>query len=118
MTTTVIYGIKNCDTVKKARAWLTQRGIDYRFVDVREDGISQAQVAQWIERLGAETLINKRSTTWKQLDAEQQSAINSPANAAKLILAQPTLIKRPLLETGEHVGTGFKAADYIHIFSS
>ncbi len=118
MTTAVIYGIKNCDTVKKARAWLESEGVEYRFVDVREEGITGRQVAQWIDQLGTEQLINKRSTTWKQLSTAEQASIASASAATELILAHPTLIKRPLLDTGSHLGTGFKPADYARLFSS
>lgn len=117
MTTAVIYGIKNCDTVKKARAWLESEGIDYRFVDMREEGITREQVAQWIERLGTEQLINKRSTTWKQLGAAEQASISSAGAAIDLVVAHPTLIKRPLLETGSHLGTGFKPVDYARVLT-
>src|SRR5690606_23604883 len=92
MTTAVIYGIKNCDTVKKARAWLESEGIDYRFVDMREEGITREQVAQWIERLGTEQLIKRRSTTWKQLGAVEQASISSAGAAIDLVVAHPTLI--------------------------
>lgn len=117
MTTPVLYGIKNCDTVKKARNWLDQAGISYRFVDFRSDGISEAQINHWIESIGLEQLLNKRSTTWKNLNASEQAAVQSAATAAKVILLQPTLIKRPLLEAGGTTTTGFKPADYAQLFN-
>ncbi|HEY7886571.1 MAG TPA: ArsC family reductase [Cellvibrionaceae bacterium] len=117
MTTPLLYGIKNCDTVKKARAWLNERSVSYHFVDFRSDGINVAQVSQWIDTIGLEQLLNKRSTTWKNLsEAERQQAL-SPKQAGALIVANPTLIKRPLLETGKHTTTGFKPADYAALFT-
>ena len=107
-----LYGIKNCDTVKKARKWLEQKRIDYQFHDFREDGISAKQVKQWIAELGWEGLINKRSTSWKTL-GESQKVILDDHNAVELILATPTLIKRPLLDTGTAIYLGFDAADFL-----
>ncbi|MYM63200.1 ArsC family reductase [Pseudomaricurvus sp. HS19] len=112
---TTLYGISNCDTVKKARQWLEQNGIDYRFHDFRKDGLDQARVQGWVEQLGWETLVNKRSTTWKELDDASKAGLNADT-AAALVTANPTLIKRPLLEHDNHTGVGFKAADYDAIF--
>jgi arsenate reductase len=113
---TVLYGIKNCDTVKKARQWLDNHQVDYSFHDFRSDGLDSAQVAQWIKVLGAEKLINKRSTTWKQLsDDEKQAALAD--GTVELILAHPTLVKRPLLETGDTLHCGFKEAEYAAFFA-
>lgn len=112
MTSTIkLYGIKNCDTVKKARDWLTQQGIDYQFNDFRADGISPELVESWIHQLGLDLLVNKRSTTWKELD-EQIKASFGEATAINVIMAHPTLIKRPVLDTGSRLLVGFKAADY------
>mgnify|MGYP001825318208 FL=1 len=112
-----LYGIKNCDTVKKARKWLEGRGIDYTFHDVREDGLDREQVQKWLEELGWETLVNRRSTSWKALD-EQVRANMDDAGALEAILEQPTLIKRPLLDTGGKRHTGFSAASYQQLFSA
>lgn len=105
-----LYGIKNCDSVKKARRWLDEHTIEYRFHDFRTDGLKRAQVEAWLNELGL-ALINKRSTSWKALDSDTQTHLTE-ANAAELILNQPTLIKRPLLDTGETRHLGFKAAEY------
>jgi Spx/MgsR family transcriptional regulator len=110
------YGIKNCDTVKKARKWLEEQGIEYAFHDLREDGLTPQQVAQWLDELGWETLVNKRSTTWKALDENQRNTMDD-RTAAAVILAHPTLIKRPLLDTGHQCHTGFSAANYMKIFN-
>lgn len=112
---TTLYGIKNCDSVKKARRWLETQAVDYRFHDFRQDGISRQQVEQWIATLGWETVVNKRSTTWKQLDDSTRQSMTA-ATALLAILDNPTLIKRPLLETGDQLITGFKDAQYAAIF--
>jgi Spx/MgsR family transcriptional regulator len=110
-----LYGIKNCDTVKKARQWLEQRAIEYRFHDFRSDGLSREQVQGWLRELGVDTLINKRGTTWKQLDAGARSDL-SERSATDLLLAHPTLIKRPLLDLGHQRTVGFSAERYAELF--
>jgi arsenate reductase (glutaredoxin) len=112
---TTLYGIKNCDTVKKARDWLAANNIDYKFHDFRADGLSETQVTQWITELGLDTLVNKRSTTWKELDEATKS--NFDAQAVQVITANPTLIKRPLLDTGKRKQVGFKEIEYTKIFN-
>ncbi|MEX1033262.1 MAG: ArsC family reductase [Cellvibrionaceae bacterium] len=112
---TVLYGIRNCDTVKKARRWLDARKIDYRFHDFRADGLTEAQVRIWLADLGSDRLINKRSTSWKNLGAHQQAALNAQS-AVQLILDNPTLIKRPLVETGKRRLVGFDTDTYSDLF--
>ena len=111
-----LYGIKNCDTVKKARRWLDDHSIEYQFHDFRVDGLSAQAVAEWLDELGWETLVNKRSTSWKQLDPDTKDAM-STMTAKAVILAQPTLIKRPLLDTGHSISTGFSEASFDKIFT-
>ncbi len=106
-----LFGIKNCDTVRKARRWLDGQSVDYVFHDFREDGVDPKQLQQWLDELGWETLINKRSTTWKALDEASKTAVNQDT-AAALILDAPTLIKRPLLDTGKQRHLGFSAEAY------
>ena len=113
---TTLFGIKNCDTVKKARKWLESQGVDYQFHDFRVDGLNQAQVERWVAELGWETLVNKRSTTWKQLDAAARESLNDQSVVA-VILENPTLIKRPLLDTGDTRRVGFKETDYQQLFA-
>ena len=111
---TTLYGIKNCDTVKKARKWMEANGHEYAFHDFRADGINADQITTWIEAVGPELLVNRRSTTWKQLTDEQKSYVldnNQPA-IIELLIEQPTLIKRPVLEYKNNVKVGFKADDY------
>jgi len=113
--TVTLYGIPNCDTVKKSRVWLENANIDTRFHDFRKDGLEASQVQTWIDALGWETLLNKRSTSWKALDENQR--LNMDAKSAlAAIIESPTLIKRPLLDTGSSLHVGFKAAAYEEIF--
>ena len=113
---TKLYGIKNCDTVKKARTWLEQQGVNYEFHDFRVDGLTAAQVQGWIAELGLDTLVNKRSTTWKELSDSQKDSFNSET-AVQIIVDNPTLIKRPLLDTGALRQVGFNDADYQKLFN-
>ncbi len=108
---TVIYGIKNCDTIKKALRWLGENKIDYKFHDYRRDGIDQALLESFQDQIGWEALLNKRSTTWRKLDDDTKNAI-SRASALALMLEQPALIKRPVLVSGDSIRVGFKAEEY------
>lgn len=111
-----LYGIKNCDTVKKARKWLEAHGIEYRFHDLREDGLAEEQVRSWLRELGWEELVNKRSTSWKKLDPDLRERMDDNS-ALAAILEQPTLVKRPLLDIGHERHCGFSAARYQTIFN-
>ena len=111
-----LYGIKNCDTVKKARRWLDQHGVDYRFHDFREDGLEAGAVADWLDELGWEQLVNRRSTSWKALDIELRDNMDND-RALAAILETPTLVKRPLLDTGHERFTGFSDDSYRRIFN-
>ena len=104
-----IYGIKNCDTCRKALKWLDAQGIGYSWVDVREDGLSRERVQQWLTVVGAEMLVNRRSTTWRQLEPEQRPALDS-GEWVEILLEQPTLIKRPVFEADDQVRVGFTDA--------
>ncbi len=110
-----LYGIKNCDTVKQARRWLELHNIDYRFHDFRVDGLTETQVQAWLDELGWETLVNRRSTGWKQLDAQLRENM-AQDSALQAVMAQPTLIKRPLLDTGTSCHVGFAAQNYRKLF--
>jgi len=113
---TTLYGIKNCDTVRKARAWLEQHNIDFEFHDLREQPLDAARIQGWITELGWETVVNRRSTTWKQLDPQLRENMNEQS-ALDAIIAQPTLIKRPVLDTGSNRYVGFTADVYQTIFN-
>jgi len=109
---TVLYGIRNCDTVKKARRWLDEHGVAYRFHDFRADGLDEKRLARWAKQLGWETLLNRRGTTWRQLPAAQRDKVTDAAGAVAAMLAHAALIKRPVLESGGALRVGFSADDY------
>ena len=90
-----LYGIPNCDTCRKARSFLEQEGVDYRFHDLREDGLDRAMVERWVAAAGLDALLNRRSTTWRQLPAGDRDQLTESA-AIELMLAHPTLVKRPV----------------------
>jgi arsenate reductase len=113
---TTLYGIKNCDSVKKARKWLDANGIDYRFHDFRAEGLQQERLQQWNSAVGWETLLNRRGTSWRQLPQQVKDTIDE-ASALALMLENPTLIKRPVLERKNgKVHVGFKAEEYASLF--
>ena len=107
----ILYGIKNCDTVKKARAWLDAQSIDYRFHDFRIDGLDQDLLEQWEAALGWEALLNTRGTSWRKLDESQREGVDR-AKALALMLAQPSLIKRPVVVSGTKTLIGLNAETY------
>jgi arsenate reductase (glutaredoxin) len=94
-----IYGIKNCDTMKKARAWLDKRGADYAFHDYKTAGIERAQLEQWAKQVGWEALLNRAGTTFRKLPDKDKNGIDAK-KAIALMLAQPSMIKRPVLDLG------------------
>jgi len=102
-----MYGIKNCDTVKKARVWLEGRGIDYNFHDYRVDGLDAPTLARWRDALGWEKLLNKSSTTFRDLPAGDKEWLDAD-KATALMLAHPTMIKRPVLDSAGRFMVGFK----------
>ena len=108
---TTIYGIKNCDTMKKARAWLDARGVAYDFHDYKTAGIAREKLKGWSDKLGWETLLNRAGTTFKKLPDADKAAIGEK-KALALMLAQPSMIKRPVLELGGKLVVGFKPEIY------
>ncbi|KEI70987.1 ArsC family reductase [Endozoicomonas elysicola] len=111
MVTLTLYGIPNCDTIKKARRWLESNGIEYRFYDYRKDGLEKSMLEAWTKELGWEALLNRRGTTWRKLPEEEKPAINAE-RAISLMLEQPAMIKRPLLDTGNQKLLGFSEQEY------
>ncbi|MDT0617318.1 arsenate reductase [Salinisphaera sp. P385] len=107
----ILYGLKNCDTTRKAGQWLATAGIDHAFVDLRDEGIAAERLGRWLEALGWEALLNKRSTTWRELPDADKQAIDA-TRAHELLARHPTLIKRPVLEHGSDLLVGFSAARY------
>lgn len=109
--TVTIYGITTCDTVRKARAWLDGKGVAYRFHDFRKDGLDAKTLGQWLDALGWEAVLNKAGTSFRALPEADKTGLDR-AKAAALILANPTLVKRPVLESGAEVLVGFKPEIY------
>jgi arsenate reductase len=110
-----IYGIKNCDTMKKARAWLDAKGVAYAFHDYKAEGIDKASLERWAKEVGWEILLNRAGTTFRKLpDAQRENVTEKKAIA--LMLEQPSMIKRPVLDVGETLVVGFKPEVYAKAF--
>ena len=105
-----LYGIPNCDTVKKARAWLSAHGVPYAFHDFKKQGLAPETLACWSDALGWDKLLNRKGTTWRKLDATAQAGVVDAASAQALMLAQTSLIKRPVVDWGAGIMAGFDAA--------
>ena len=93
-----VYGIPNCDSVKKARTWFSEQGLDYSFHDFKKQGVPDTQLQQWLQACGWEVVLNRKGTTWRQLDAATQAGVTDAASARALMLAQASVIKRPVIE--------------------
>ncbi|GLK86451.1 ArsC family reductase [Ancylobacter defluvii] len=111
-----IYGIKNCDTMKKARAWLDQHGVAYGFHDYKAAGIDRERLGGWVKQLGWEVLLNRAGTTFRALPEAEKQNLDAP-KAMALMLAQPSMIKRPVLEADDKLIVGFKPEIYAAEFS-
>lgn len=109
--TMILYGIPNCDTVKKARRWLDGQGVSYRFHDVRKDGLDAARLQGWIDALGWERLLNRAGTTFRKLPDAQKEGLDA-ASARALMLEQPAMIRRPVVEAAGTVSAGFSADEW------
>ena len=107
-----VYGITNCETVKKARAWLDGKRIAYEFVDFKKTPPGREQVARWCSALGADAVVNRRGTTWRKLDAATQSRADNQVGAVAVLVEHPSAIKRPVIESGADLLIGFDAAAY------
>ena len=108
----IVYGIKNCDTMKKARVWLDEHSVDYAFHDYKAAGIDRRRLERWAKKVGWETLLNRAGTTFKKLPDREKDSI-TPAKAITLMLKQPSMIKRPVLEAGGgKLLVGFKPDQY------
>jgi arsenate reductase len=111
----VIHGIKACDTMKKARAWLDAHGVAYRFHDYKAEGAPAEALRAWIDRLGWEAVLNRAGTTFRKLPEAERQGIDT-ARALRLMLAQPSMIRRPVLVVGERLIVGFKPEQYAAAF--
>lgn len=114
---TTIYGIKNCDTMKKARTWLEEHDVNHEFHDYKAKGLDAAILGSWIGKVGWEVLLNKAGTTFKKLDDAQKENLDA-AKAKALMLAQPSMIKRPVLDVDGKLTVGFKPETYQQIFKA
>lgn len=112
-----LYGIPNCDTVKKARTWLDRNGIAYTFHDFKKAGLSADTVKSWLTHVDWETLVNKKGTTWRGLPDERKVAVNDTDSAIALMLESPSVIKRPVLAHADTTHVGFSDALYQQIFT-
>lgn len=109
-----LYGIANCDTVKKAKAWLQQQGVEYIFHDYRKQGLDADQLSAWVDELGWEALLNRRGSTWRKLDQAARDSIDRDS-AIQIMLENPAIIKRPLLDHDGEKILGFDTDDYQEI---
>jgi len=114
---TTLYGIKNCDTVRKARRWLDENGVEYQFHDFRADGLTKKQASDWLKEIDWTVLINRRGTTWRKLPEATRTAIDA-ASALELMLENPVIIKRPVLDTGSSRHVGFSVDNYSQLFGN
>jgi Spx/MgsR family transcriptional regulator len=112
---TTMFGIPNCDTIKKAKKWLEANELDYQFHNYRKDGISEQMVRQFCEQLGWEQVVNKRGTTYRQLTQEQKDSLNQET-AISLLVEHSAMIKRPILDVDGTLHIGFKAEQYQQVF--
>ena len=109
----IVYGIPNCDTVKKARTWLTDQGLQATFHDFKKQGVPAAELDTWLAQLNWETLLNRQGTTWRKLDPHLQAGVTDSASAKAVMLAQPSCIKRPVIVwPSGHITVGFKPAQW------
>lgn len=108
-----VYGIPNCDTVKKARAWLTAQGLDYEFHDFKKQGVPADKLPSWMQAVGWEKLTNRQGTTWRKLDPTLQSSVVDAASAARVLQEHPSAIKRPVVEWADgDITVGFNAENW------
>jgi arsenate reductase (glutaredoxin) len=113
--TPIIYGIKACDTMKKARTWLDEHGVEYRFHDYKTESIDRAHLDRWCKALGWEKVLNRAGTTFRKLSDADKADLNE-GKAIRLMLAQPSMIKRPILEHSSKILAGFKPEEYSAAF--
>ena len=106
-----LYGIPNCDTMKKARAWLAEHGVEYVFHDYKKAGIDETSLRSWVDELGWEVLLNRRGMMWRKVPQDVKDNIDE-ASAITLMLETPSIIKRPVLDTGDARHVGFKPEQY------
>jgi arsenate reductase len=114
----VVFGIETCDQVRKARAWLRAHDIAFDFHDFRKDGLDAQRLSMWLGRVPWDSLLNRRGLAWRKLDPQRRAAITDQTSAAELMLADPTLIKRPVLQAGDRTIVGFSETLYAALFDT
>lgn len=114
--TITLYGIPNCDTVKKARTWLLENGVDFTFHDFKKQGLDRATAARWLEQRDWDVLVNRKGTTWRNLTDAQKAAVTDKETALDLMLANTSVIKRPVLEGAGPLQVGFTPNLYAGVF--
>jgi len=114
----VVYGIETCDQVRKARAWLRAHHVAFRFHDFRKDGLDAQRLSTWLGRVPWDSLLNRRGQAWRKLDPQRRATITDQTSAAELMLADPTLIKRPVLQAGDRLLVGFSEPLYAGVFGA
>ncbi|WP_342128941.1 ArsC family reductase [Hydrogenophaga sp. OTU3427] len=107
-----LYGIPNCDTVKKARTWLVEHGVEHVFHDFKKQGVPEAALDHWLASAGWERVLNRKGTTWRKLDEATRATVTDGTSAKSLMLAQPSVIKRPVVQWADAVTVGFSAEDW------
>jgi arsenate reductase len=115
--TIILYGIPNCDTVKKARTWLLDHHVDFTFHDFKKQGLDRATAAAWLEERDWEVLVNRKGTTWRNLTDAQKAAVVDKASALELMLATTSVIKRPVLQGAGTLQVGFTPDLYAGVFT-
>jgi len=113
---TILYGINNCDTCRKARRWLNDQGIEHQWHDIRKDGLTAEQVKRWLDAIGTHTLINRRGPSWRKLEEADKERLN--AGEIALFLENPTVIKRPVMERNRTITVGFKDSEWQERFQT
>ncbi|TWG79709.1 Spx/MgsR family transcriptional regulator [Cupriavidus gilardii J11] len=116
--TVLLHGIPNCDTVKKARTWLESNGVAYTFHDFKKQGVSDAMLRGWLEQVPLSVLLNRKGTTWRALSDADKARADDADGAIALMQANPSLIKRPVLQHGNKVSVGFAADQYAALFTA
>ena len=112
----ILYGISNCDTVKKAKNWLETHNIDYKFHDFRKQGLDANTINRWLQSVSWDKILNKRSTSWRNLDPSIQQTVNE-TKIVDLLIENPTLIKRPVMDVNDTITFGFNSDTYQGIFN-
>ena len=108
-----VYGIPNCDTIKKTLDWLKKNKIEYEFHDYKKSGISKTKLSEWCKKIGWEVLLNKKSTTWRSLSPEEQQKVTNQTEAIKVMMENNSIIKRPVIEAGNVILVGYNEEQFI-----